>query len=58
VYKDPIVYRVCLNEAHPTLWSIKEKETPHYNHCGQPGTIKSRHTVVCRAAQEAGVPHP
>jgi len=27
-YKNPIVYQVCLSEAHPTLWSIKEEETP------------------------------
>jgi len=37
-YKDPTIYRVCLNEAHPNLWSIKD-QTENCQYCGQQGPI-------------------
>jgi len=37
VYKDPIIYRVCLNETYYNLWSVNE--TVNCQYCGQQGAV-------------------
>jgi len=37
-YKDPIIYRICLNEAHHNLWSINHP-LANCQYCGQQGSI-------------------
>ena len=39
-YKEPDVYYVCLNECHPTLWSILTNPDDTCRYCKQPGSIQ------------------
>ena len=38
-YKNPIIYRVCLNETHHNLWSVND-ETVSCQYCGQQGAVR------------------
>ena len=35
-YKDPKTYYICINESHPTQWSILNHSTDACQYCGQP----------------------
>uniref|UniRef100_A0A1X7U041 Uncharacterized protein n=1 Tax=Amphimedon queenslandica TaxID=400682 RepID=A0A1X7U041_AMPQE len=38
-YNDPVTYYICLNEAHPNLWSIMQNPSDLCKYCKKPGTI-------------------
>ena len=39
-YKDPKTHYICINESHPTQWSILNHSTDVCQYCGQPGSIE------------------
>ena len=39
-YKEPDVYNICLNESHPTLWSIMADPENTCKYCKNPGSIQ------------------
>ena len=38
-YKDPVKYHVCLNESHPTRWSLSLNQNDKCQYCNQPRSI-------------------
>ena len=53
IYLVPLKYTLVCRTPTPSLLG----HTQHIITCLDYDYSKSRHTVVCRAAQEAGVPH-
>ena len=50
-YKEPITYFICLNDAHPHLWSLMKSSSDLCQYCQKPGLIQYHYLKLADKVQ-------